>query len=70
MHAQDPAKMPTVQAEAEVSRVDSLLDDFLREPDEDRRLPVLGDVVGGVYRILGELGRGAMGVVQIGRAHV
>jgi serine/threonine protein kinase len=30
------------------------------------RLPVLGDVVGGVYRILGELGRGAMGVVLLG----
>jgi len=39
-----------------------LLDEFLREPDEERRLPAIGDVVGG-YRILGELGRGSMGVV-------
>ena len=65
MRSEDPAKIPTVQAETEVSRVDSLLDAFLREPDEDRRLPALGDVVGGVYRILGELGRGAMGVVLL-----
>jgi serine/threonine-protein kinase len=59
----DLSKMPTVHAPAEVSRVDSLVDAFLREPDPSRRLPALGDVVGGVYRILGELGRGAMGVV-------
>jgi serine/threonine protein kinase len=65
MSAQDPSKVPTVHAEPEVSRVDSLLDAFLREPESDRRLPALGDVVGGVYRILGELGRGAMGVVLL-----
>jgi serine/threonine-protein kinase len=41
-----------------------LLDEFLNDGDDDtRRLPGIGDVVGGVYRILGELGRGAMGVV-------
>jgi serine/threonine-protein kinase len=65
MPAQDPSKMPTVQAEPQATRVDALLDAFLSEPDQDRRLPVLGDVVGGVYRILGELGRGAMGVVLL-----
>lgn len=40
-----------------------LLDEFLRDPDEERRLPAIGDVIGGAYRILGELGRGSMGVV-------
>src|SRR6478752_9370340 len=45
------------------STLANLLDEFLREPDEARRLPAIGDVVGGVYRILGELGRGSMGVV-------
>ena len=45
------------------SQLTRLVDQFLRETDADRRLPAIGDVVGGVYRILGELGRGAMGVV-------
>jgi len=45
------------------SQLDRLVDEFLRDTDDDRRLPAIGDVVGGVYRILGELGRGAMGVV-------
>jgi eukaryotic-like serine/threonine-protein kinase len=45
------------------SQLTRLLDDFLRDPEEARRLPAIGDVVGSVYRILGELGRGAMGVV-------
>jgi serine/threonine-protein kinase len=40
-----------------------LVDEFLRDTDDALRLPAIGDVVGGVYRILGELGRGAMGVV-------
>ncbi len=65
MPAQDPSKLPTVQAEPQSTRVDRLLDAFLSEPDNERRLPALGDVVGGVYRILGELGRGAMGVVLL-----
>jgi serine/threonine-protein kinase len=47
------------------SHLDRLVDDFLRETDEGRALPAIGDVVGGVYRILGELGRGAMGVVLV-----
>jgi serine/threonine protein kinase len=66
MHAQHPLKAPGVTADLEVSRVDRLLSDFLRDPVHRRRLPALGDVVGGVYRILGELGRGAMGVVLLG----
>jgi serine/threonine-protein kinase len=45
------------------SQLDSLVDEFLRDPDDAPRLPAIGDVVGGVYRILGELGRGAMGIV-------
>jgi len=40
-----------------------LLDDFLNDGDDRLRLPGIGDVVGGTYRVLGELGRGAMGVV-------
>ena len=43
--------------------LDRLVDDFLNDTDRGRQLPAVGDVVGGVYRILGELGRGAMGVV-------
>ncbi|MES1178500.1 MAG: protein kinase [Myxococcales bacterium] len=50
----------------QVSDLDRLVDDFLRETDDAvRSLPAVGDVVGGVYRILGELGRGAMGVVLL-----
>ncbi|HKO50333.1 MAG TPA: protein kinase [Polyangiaceae bacterium] len=45
------------------SQLTKLVDEFLRDADDTRRLPAIGDVVGGVYRILGELGRGAMGVV-------
>jgi eukaryotic-like serine/threonine-protein kinase len=45
------------------NQLERLLDEFLREPHEGRRLPAIGDVVGGSYRILGELGRGSMGVV-------
>ena len=46
------------------SQLSRLVSEFLREDTEDGlRLPAIGDVVGGVYRILGELGRGAMGVV-------
>ena len=45
------------------SELTHLLDQFLRDTDDGRRLPAIGDVVGGVYRILGELGRGSMGVV-------
>jgi eukaryotic-like serine/threonine-protein kinase len=66
MSSQDPSKSPTLHAALEPSRVDSLVSAFLRAPDADRRLPSPGDVVGGVYRILGELGRGAMGVVLLG----
>ncbi|MEO7035552.1 MAG: protein kinase [Polyangiaceae bacterium] len=70
MDTNDPTKAPTVAVEPESSRADNrvehLLTSFLRGPDEARRLPVVGDVVGGVYRIMGELGRGAMGVVLLG----
>jgi len=45
------------------SQLTHLLDEFLRDSEDGRRLPAIGDVVGGVYRILGELGRGSMGVV-------
>jgi eukaryotic-like serine/threonine-protein kinase len=45
------------------SQLARLVDEFLRDSDESLRLPAIGDVVGSVYRILGELGRGAMGVV-------
>ncbi|HEY3254462.1 MAG TPA: protein kinase [Polyangiaceae bacterium] len=49
---------------AQESQLARLVDEFLRDKEEDGlRLPAIGDVVGGVYRILGELGRGAMGVV-------
>ncbi len=56
---------PTVvgSGDPEGNRVDHLLGQFLRGSDPELDLPALGDVVGGVYRILGELGRGAMGVV-------
>ncbi len=56
---------PTVlgSREPDGSRVDHLVGQFLRGSDPELQLPALGDVVGGVYRILGELGRGAMGVV-------
>jgi eukaryotic-like serine/threonine-protein kinase len=53
-------------AQSEPSQLDRLVDDFLRQSEEQRHLPALGDVVGGAYRILGELGRGAMGVVLLG----
>jgi eukaryotic-like serine/threonine-protein kinase len=52
--------LPNSPQESQLAR---LVDEFLRDTDESRRLPAIGDVVGGVYRILGELGRGAMGVV-------
>jgi serine/threonine-protein kinase len=45
------------------NQLERLVDEFLRDPDEERRLPAIGDVVGSTYRILGELGRGSMGVV-------
>jgi serine/threonine-protein kinase len=49
---------------AQESQLARLVDEVLRDKEEDGlRLPAIGDVVGGVYRILGELGRGAMGVV-------
>jgi serine/threonine-protein kinase len=52
---------PNLPAEGPLAR---LVDEFLRDTDDDGpRLPAVGDVVGGVYRILGELGRGSMGVV-------
>ena len=51
---------PNSPDESQLSR---LVDEFLRDTDDALRLPAIGDVVGGVYRILGELGRGAMGVV-------
>jgi serine/threonine-protein kinase len=50
----------------QASDLDRLVDDFLRETEEGGQMPAIGDVVGGVYRILGELGRGAMGVVLLG----
>lgn len=55
--------MPSPNSPPQESSLASLLDEFLREPNEDRRLPAIGDVVGGVYRVLGERGRGSMGVV-------
>jgi len=45
------------------NRLDRLVDDFLSDAPDNEGLPAVGDVVGGAYRILGELGRGAMGVV-------
>ncbi|MEI9952979.1 MAG: protein kinase [Pseudomonadota bacterium] len=52
---------PDLPQESQLAR---LVDEFLRdEAGDGRRLPAIGDVVGSVYRILGELGRGAMGVV-------
>jgi len=53
--------LPNAPQESQLAR---LVDEFLRDDSDDgRRLPAIGDVVGGVYRVLGELGRGAMGVV-------
>ncbi len=66
MHADDPSKTPTAPAHPARNRADNLVSSFLNGPDDARRLPVVGDVVGGVYRIVGELGRGAMGVVLLG----
>ncbi len=54
--------MPSANSPQE-SQLARLVDEFLRDPGDAPRLPAIGDVVGGVYRILGELGRGAMGVV-------
>ncbi len=62
------AVSPTVMSgptEPQLSQLDRLVDDFLRDTDDGRQLPRIGDVVGGVYRVLGELGRGAMGVVLV-----
>ena len=47
------------------SHLDRLVDDFLNDTAHAGELPAIGDVVGNVYRILGELGRGAMGVVLV-----
>jgi serine/threonine-protein kinase len=65
MTALDPSHA-TEKVVPEASHLDRLVDDFLRETDDGRRLPALGDVIGGGYRVLGELGRGAMGVVLLG----
>src|SRR4051812_29609385 len=51
---------PNSPQESQLAR---LVDEFLRGPADGPPLPAIGDLVGGVYRILGELGRGAMGVV-------
>ena len=61
-HAPDTVRANT---NSESSHLDRLVDDFLRDSEQGRELPAIGDVVGGVYRILGELGRGAMGVVLV-----
>ena len=63
-----PHSPDTLSANASTgsSHLDRLVDDFLKETAHGRELPAIGDVVGGVYRILGELGRGAMGVVLLG----
>jgi len=56
--------MASPNSQPEESQLSRLVDQFLRNTDDaDRRLPAIGDVVGGVYRVLSELGRGAMGVV-------
>jgi serine/threonine-protein kinase len=46
------------------SYLNRLVDDLLNQTD-CVQLPAIGDLVGGVYRVLGELGRGAMGVVLV-----
>ena len=51
-------------AQPVISDLDRLVDDLLRDTERGQ-LPAIGDLVGGVYRILGELGRGAMGVVLV-----
>jgi serine/threonine-protein kinase len=55
--------MASLNPPPQESQLSRLVDEFLRDTDDKLRLPAIGDVVGGVYRILGELGRGAMGVV-------
>ncbi len=66
MSLPDPPRDPAPPTAPANSRLDRLVDDFLRDREEAKNLPALGDVVGGGYRILGELGRGAMGVVLLG----
>ena len=59
-----PDTLP-VAASSGSSHLDRLVDDFLNDTAHAGELPAIGDVVGNVYRILGELGRGAMGVVLV-----
>src|SRR4051812_31171620 len=54
--------MPSPNSPQE-SQLAHLVDQFLQDTGDGPQLPAIGDLVGGVYRILGELGRGTMGVV-------
>jgi serine/threonine-protein kinase len=60
--AEAPTQLPSVNAP-----LDQMVDEFLRNTGDDRQWSESGAVVvGGNYRVLGELGRGGMGVVLLG----
>jgi len=60
-----PVSEPEVEPESSDSNLAHLVDHFLHQSASDSRELSVGDVIGGVYRILGELGRGAMGTVLL-----